>query len=256
MINNFLFHLQNKGCSSHTVAAYSFDLNNFANYFALNPSATLQSWINQLQGNPASINRKIAAIKSYFRWAVKTGLLSDNPAKNLKFKRKKKRLPKFIPNMVIPEDIPVTHKIILTLLSDTGIRLNELITLTNSNVTDKQIKVIGKGNKERIIPISRKMAAMLFGLPCFSDKPGTLLFGLSRSQVQYITRKYLHCNPHTIRHSFATQLLNAGAPLLSIRDLLGHESIATTQVYTSLNIEKLKQIHERCFPKKPLLSEK
>jgi integrase/recombinase XerC len=258
MINQFISHLNQIGCSRHTVAAYSHALHQFANFTAINPS--IKDWHRSLTGKPASINLKIAAVKSYYAFCIKHKYLDINPAKDIAFRKKSARLPKFNVNNSAPllsEDVKnsLTYEqfCALTLLSETGIRLSELCFLKRKDIASRFIKVTGKGNKERIVPISDKMSAMLSEMISASasddDETHDLAFRLKPHQVQYLCKKYLGHYPHQLRHTFATTLINAGAPLLSIKELLGHSSVAATQIYTHLDYERLKAVHSKCHPK-------
>jgi integrase/recombinase XerC len=261
LINQFIQHLTNKGYSPHTIAGYSSALHQFANFTAINPD--IKAWNRSLQGKPASINLKIAAIKSYYAFCIKHKYLDVNPAKDIAFRKKSARLPGFNVSQTLLSESQInslSHEELtaLTLLSETGIRLSELCFLKRNDIASRFIKVCGKGNKERIVPISDKMSAMLVKLmggtrgespqPCFPDQ-SDLAFRLKPHQVQYLCKKYLGHYPHRLRHTFATTLINAGAPLLSIKELLGHSSVAATQIYTHLDYERLKAVHSKCHPK-------
>jgi integrase/recombinase XerC len=249
MLPQFLEYLHRRGYSKLTIQVYDKSLRQYFSDMILlsETKPTLASWSKQQQGSAATINLKIAAIKSYYKYLQKFGYIKDNPAQNIAFRKKKKRLPNFNPAPpLLSEDMPILHRAVITLLSETGIRLAELCAIESKDLNPKSVKVLGKGNKERIVPLSKYCYTLLSEI---SDPTKTLLFGLSRHQVQYITRKYQHCNPHTLRHNFATTLINAGASLLSIKELLGHSSIAATQVYTHVNYEHLKKVHEKCHPK-------
>jgi site-specific recombinase XerD len=244
----FLEYLRNRGYSHLTIATYSRKLHEYFTFIALLPEdqRSIQKHLNQLQGSAASKNLAIAAIKSYYLFLNKFGYLSTNPAKNITAYKKPSRLPKFALNTDIPDNLTIEQAAAITLLNVTGIRLNELITLKKFDVTNKQIKVTGKGNKDRIIPISPTMYNLLIPL---LNTPGPLVFSLKRHQIQYLTRKHLKCNPHTLRHTFATTLINNGAPLKNIKDLLGHSNFSSTEIYTHLNYTKLIEIHKRCHPR-------
>jgi integrase/recombinase XerC len=258
MINQFIQYITNKGYSPHTIAGYSSALHSFANFTAINPD--IKTWQRSLTGKPASINLKIAAVKSYYAFCIKHKLLDIDPSKSIAFRKKSARLPKFNVNNSAPllsEDVKnsLTYEqfCALTLLSETGIRLSELCFLKKNDIASRFIKVTGKGNKERMVPISDKMSAMLSEMILASASDGNethdLAFRLKPHQVQYLCKKYLGHYPHQLRHTFATTLINAGAPLLSIKELLGHSSVAATQIYTHLDYERLKAVHNKCHPK-------
>jgi len=255
MINQFIQHLTNKGYSRHTITGYSSALHHFANFTAINPS--IKDWQRSLKGKPASINLKIAAVKSYYAFCIKHKYLDINPAKDIAFRKKSARLPQFNVNNNLPllseevkSNLTYEQFCALTLLSETGIRLSELCFLKKNDIASRFIKVTGKGNKERMVPISDKMSAMLSelnGAAMLSEE--IYVFNLKPHQVQYLCKKYLGHYPHQLRHTFATTLINAGAPLLSIKELLGHSSVAATQIYTHLDYERLKAVHSKCHPK-------
>ena len=246
MTNKYIDHIKQRGYSPLTIKAYSRDLTEFFNSLPLlsEQKADLAFWSKNLKGKPATVNRKIQAVKSYYAFCKKFGYLDVDPSKDLAFRKKSSRLPKFLVGHTIPDDLPALHFAALTLLSETGLRLAELTTALRQDLTTNSLKITGKGNKERIIPISPRLYKLLALLP-----EHDLLIPLARHQVQYLSRKYLHCNPHTLRHTFATTLINAGAPLLSIKELLGHASVQSTEIYTHLNFERLKEIHQKCHPK-------
>lgn len=289
MISQFIqFISSEKRLSTNTVKAYSNDLNQFEIFLQNElPDATLTSasfqeiraWIVQLSDSlidNKSINRKIATLKSFYKHSIKLGLIEIDPTIKVKSLKIKKSLPNFVKENEMSNVLDVQaygvdfegirDKIVLELLYGTGIRLSELINLKEIDLDlyQKQIKVTGKRNKQRIIPINKTLA-LLFeqylelknekfrGNELIMNNLGKKTYPMF---IQRITEKYLANNtnlqkksPHVLRHTFATHLLNDGADLNAIKDLLGHSSLAATQVYTHNSIKKLKDIHKQAHPK-------
>lgn len=292
MIDSFLKYIQyEKRYSRHTLSSYQNDLHQFTSF--LNdefPGTTtdevnhsiLRSWVVSLSESglkARSINRKIIAIRSYYKFLVKRGYLSANPAARLASLKTPKNLPNFIRQDELSalldhyefadnfEDM--RDKLILEILYGAGIRENELINLKESDVNfiDQQIKVLGKRNKERIIPIAPTLAREIKDYlkkkkEEFGGNDAVYLIVTNRGSKCYPmfiyrrVKKYLKSfthadksSPHVLRHTFATHLLNKGADLNAVKDLLGHQSLASTQVYTHNTLDKLKEIFEQAHPK-------
>jgi integrase/recombinase XerC len=289
MISAFIQHIASeKRLSPHTVTAYSNDLaqfevfikNEFSEINLLEVSfQEIRSWIVQLSDNKLdskSINRKIATLKSFFHYLFKHKHIEIDPTTKLKSLKIKKTLPSFVKENEMNSLLDaqpygndfegVRDKIVIELLYGTGIRLSELINMSDGDVDlyANQIKVTGKRNKQRIIPINKSLADLLsVYLKLKQNKFGgneLIMTDLGKKAypmfIQRITEKYLVQNtnlkktsPHVLRHTFATHLLNEGADLNAIKDLLGHSSLAATQVYTHNSIKKLKDIHKLAHPK-------
>ncbi|TVQ61918.1 MAG: tyrosine recombinase XerC [Phycisphaerales bacterium] len=233
--------------------------------------------------SPATMARKIATLRSFYKWAEKRGLVGANPMTLIRTPRQSKRLPKAITIEQIelllsaPDDKDVLgarDRAILETLYSTGIRISELVGLNIDDLdeTGEALRVRGKGKKERLVPLGshalvaiRKYAAMLRSDERFreaaagADKP---LFvnkhagRLSSRSVRRKLDKYLKevgldpsISPHTLRHSFATHLLDNGADLRSVQELLGHQSLSTTQIYTHLTSQRLRDAYERAHPR-------
>lgn len=309
--DRFLSYIRlEKRYSGHTCTAYRQDLDQFflflkGQYGPLElpdiGHPLVRSWLAHLAEekkkakkdiSAKSLNRKISTLKSFFKYAVKQGLIQQTPMVKVISPKISRRLPGFIdePGMQAvkenrslrrgQESSPVftadlegdTHQLIFELLYQTGIRLSELINLEERRIDtgNLTIKVLGKGNKERIIPISRELLARLTGYSARKRKelesfdPAVLLVHpksgrklypkyvynvvrnyLTRHQITTITAK----SPHLLRHTFATHLANNGADLNAIKELLGHSSLAATQVYTHNTIEKLKNVFKQAHPK-------
>lgn len=292
MIDSFIQYLKfEKRSSPHTITSYTNDLTQFLKFLAINYSETttekadfqiIRTWIMELSENELntkSINRKIACLRSYYGFLLSRGACSVNPMIKIKSLKSKKQIPIFVEEAniisllnldIFSEDFyGLRDKLMLELLYGTGIRLAELIGLSESkvNILDKSIKVLGKGNKERIIPIHHtllKIIALYINSKKlhFSDNPSQFLFVTDAGKQLYpmfVYRKVIHYlglitkqekrSPHVLRHTFATHLLNKGADLNAIKDLLGHTSLAATQVYTHNSLDKLKAIFEQAHPK-------
>ena len=279
-----------KRYSKHTVSAYSGDLIQFEKYlFEVLSFDSLKdiefnhirSYIVSLIENgqtSRSINRKISCLKSYFKFLQTNFQNSVNPMLKVVSPRTNKKLPVFIDENVITslldekyftvDFIGKRDRLILELFYATGIRLSELVNLKVSDVDlyNQQIKVLGKGNKQRIIPFSSHLTIVFEEYFREAEKNNLNLFGeifvtvsgnkiyhklVYRIVVDYLTKVATleKKSPHVLRHTFATHLLNNGADLNSIKEILGHTSLAATQVYTHNSIEKLKNIYKQAHPR-------
>jgi integrase/recombinase XerC len=294
MVEAFLNYIQNeKRYSKHTLTSYRNDLSQFSSYLTkvyqlTSPTEAtypiVRSWIMELVENKLdsrSVNRKIICLRSYYKFLLKKeGLLKD-PTLKIKALKIKKTLPVFIEennisalldSLSFSDDFEgLRDKLVIELLYGTGIRLSELIELKEKDINsfDHTIKVLGKGNKQRIIPINKTLFHLI---NIYKDKKNGTGMGTEMNQnliltndgkktypmfIQRMVKKYLSLSgvtlekksPHVLRHTFATHLLNKGADLNAIKDLLGHSSLAATQVYTHNSIEKLKSIFDQAHPK-------
>lgn len=291
-IHTFLDYLKyQKRYSRHTVISYENDLNSFSAFtlaqFGMGElneikPAFIRTWLASLKESGISsktINRKISALKSFFKFNLKQGLISQSPMDTIISPKASKKLPQFVDK----EDINTlfthvefaedwngrTEKLILQILYNTGIRKSELISLQQRHidVVNNAIKVLGKGSKERIIPVSKEFTDILQKyisdkmLNPVISKTDLLIVNekgnkLDPKYVYNVAKKYLSLvttiekkGPHIFRHSFATHLTNNGADLNAVKELLGHSSLAATQVYTHNSIEKLKNIYTSAHPK-------
>ncbi|GAB3179003.1 tyrosine-type recombinase/integrase [Telluribacter humicola] len=289
MIEPFLDHLRyEKRVSGHTITAYASDLDQFGKYLLFQyeldkpEQATppmLRSWVVSLveEGmNPTSVNRKMATIRSYFKFLRKKNHILKDPTTNLTSLKARRKLPAFVEekamdllfdNVEFPEGFEgLRDRILLELLYGTGMRLSELIALEVGQVdTDSRIvRVFGKRSKERLIPITASLAHLLTDYISqrapVEDTPVLLLTDSGKAVypvfVQRLVKKYLSAvttlqqkSPHVLRHTYATHLLNRGADLNAIKELLGHANLAATQIYTHNSIEKLKKTHQQAHPK-------
>ncbi len=286
----FLQSLQfEKKYSQHTLIAYRKDLEQFIQYLVVQydspaikdiKTAFIRSWLAEIKQKKLtnkSINRKISALKSFFKYLLKRSLIDTSPMAGIVSPKISTKLPQFIDEKDIRKlseqvTFPDTHmgdteKLILTMFYTTGMRLSELINLKESNIdyAYQTIKILGKGNKERIIPVSHtvlesikeylaKKPATEKGLDTVftNDKgkvfnPRTVYNKVKKylDQVTFIEKK----SPHVLRHTFATHLMNNGAEMNDLKELLGHSSLASTQIYTHLTIEKLKEVYKQAHPK-------
>jgi len=226
--------------------------------------------------NTKSISRKISTLKSFFKYIKKRKYIDSNPASVLIFPKKAKNLPYFVSESEMDKlldgaesfELSIIDKAILELFYSTGIRLSELINLKiqNVNFRNKTIKVLGKGSKERIIPYGEKANVALKNYieirnisnvkhydNFFISNKGFKLYPM---QVQRLVNKNLSGvteskkkSPHVLRHTFATHMLDKGADIRAIKDMLGHESLSTTQIYTHITPEKLKKVYNQAHPK-------
>lgn len=290
MVDLFLKYLQfEKRYSAKTVAAYQTDLLQFEAFLQRSYEAEtlaanfgmVRSWIASLSEediNANSINRKIATLRSYYKFLVKGGHLEQNPMTKVRVLKAKKKLPQFVnegdmvqvlDRVVFGEDWEgLRDRLILELFYGTGIRLAELIQLKDADVRlrDRTVRVLGKRSKERVVPFpaslvplveryrdarNREITKQRHGL-FFTTQNGSAMYPML---VQRLVKKYLSpaaCekkSPHVLRHTYATHLLNKGAEINAVKDLLGHTSLAATQVYTHNTIDKLKKIFNDAHPK-------
>ena len=245
-------------------------------------SDIIRDWMESLmdKGDMAStVNNCLSAVRSFFRFALSRGLVARDPAHNMKGPKKQKPLPQFVredemdrlidqPEMWGESYREFRARTIIIILYETGIRLSELLGLNDADVdmTACQLKVTGKRNKQRIVPFGHELATLLADYMRLRDeqtlKQEPALFlndkgrRISKAQVERIVHEGLSKvttmkkrSPHVLRHSFATAMLNNGAGLESVRKLLGHESVATTEIYTHTTFEQLKRVYENAHPR-------
>lgn len=281
---NYLIH--EKRFSEHTVTAYKKDLENFLEILALNKDSEivelthrdLRSYLVSLveEGlENSTVNRKLSSVKTFFRYLRQQGFCETNPAVKVKSLKQKKVLPQFVPetqlwndeifNEVEDDYQRCMDRLIVELFYQTGIRLSELINLKEKDVTKSQIKVLGKRNKERIIPIATGLDALINGYinqkQTLGIKGEYLIITKSEnkltpkfvySKVNYYLGKTTNLSkksPHVLRHTFATHMLNNGASLESIKKLLGHVDLSATQIYTHNSFKQIKTIYKQSHPR-------
>ena len=288
----FLDYLQfEKRYSQHTLISYQNDLEQFFQFLKSQYETTVvskitagmvRSWLAEMRNEkitPKTINRKISSLKSFFRYQMKVGVLTQTPMTTIVAPKVSKRLPSFVAEKDMETlkdrvEFPDTWKgktdsLLLQLFYNTGIRLNELITLKEDSIdiANTQVKVFGKGNKERIIPVSKELMDTIkrYILEKHQHFPSNKLEVLlinEKGNALYPKYAYLAVkqnlalvttmqkkSPHVLRHTFATHLTNNGADLNAVKELLGHSSLAATQVYTHNTIDKLKDIYKKAHPK-------
>lgn len=290
-IQTFLNYLQyEKRYSPHTLLSYQNDLEQFADYSLKQyerdnivqcTHLEIRSWIVSMMEQKItarSINRKISALKSFFKYMMRKGEVTKSPLAKVLNPKTGKRLPSFVDktgidkllnDLEFPEGFEgVRDKMVIELLYGTGMRRSELINLKETDIDsyNSQVKVLGKGNKERIIPIHPDLKNSINHYldekrKTFEASAQTVLVGdkgkkMQPGEVYSIVKKYLNevttidkRSPHVLRHTFATHLMNNGADINAVKELLGHSSLAATQVYTHNTIEKLKEIYKQAHPK-------
>lgn len=286
--NGFLEFIKfEKRFSKHTLVAYSNDLRQFISYlqttYEIKNSSEInhiiiRSWIVSLMEqkiSPRSVNRKITTLKTFYKYLLRQNIVKENPMLKILSPKTSKRLPVFIEkdkmNTLLDDSAfgddfeGQRNKLIIELFYATGIRLSELINLKQANVDlyQCQIKVLGKRNKERIVPFNSILKdqiqqyitskSNLSDEFLFVNKNGKQLY---EKFVYRIVNTYLSLittankkSPHVLRHTFATHMLNNGADLNAIKELLGHANLSATQVYTHNTVEKLKNIHKQAHPR-------
>lgn len=292
MVSYFLQHIKyEKRLSHHTVTAYEGDLKQFSAFLLFQyefkePEKAdfqmIRSWIVALVDEKIenrSINRKIATLRTFYNFLLRHKAITTDPMLKIKALKTDKTLPKYVeekPMENLLDDIEFSDdfsglrdKLVLELLYGTGMRLAELIGLkiTDLNLYNNTLVVLGKRNKQRIIPVNKSLVEAIkkyltLRTDIIDDTTNTyLIVTESGTQaypmfIQRLVKKYLSLvtsleqrSPHVLRHTFATHLLNRGADLNAIKDLLGHTSLAATQVYTHNSIEKLKKVFKQAHPK-------
>ena len=285
-LKNFLDYISNeKRYSIHTLISYKSDLNQF--FLFLNTEFNIsepnkvsfkmiRNWISHLLENglkSVSVNRKISSIKSYFKFIEMSGYSNYNPTLKIISPKTSKRLPVFVEknnidnlldNNFFNEDFEGRRdKLIIELFYFTGIRLSELLNILISDIdfNNSSIKVLGKRNKERIIPINFELAQNLKNFISENNLSKFLFTDINHKKL-YSKKVYRIVNyyiskvsslkkksPHILRHSFATHMLNNGADINAIKELLGHANLSATQIYTHNSIAKLKLVHNQAHPK-------
>lgn len=299
LIEKYLKYLSvERNASKHTIISYENDLRSFLNFTSevekIDPEKvdvssitrlSIRLWLGDLSEQglaKTSIARKVAALRSFFKYCFKRGYITKNPAHLLVVPKKEQTLPKTatvedIERMMDAVNIETVqglqNRAILELFYGTGMRLSELTGLNVTDIDLKQNQVIvkGKGNKQRIIPLGKTVSAILkdfiakrtelYGDRTDADAKKALFIAASGQRmydraVRYMVEKYLkktsevtQKSPHVLRHSFATHMLDNGADIRIIKEFLGHANLAATQVYTHTSIERLKNVYEQAHPR-------
>jgi integrase/recombinase XerC len=291
-VQHFIDYLKfQKRYSQHTVVSYQNDLTSFFDFLELQYGKTdlpdikatfIRTWLAQLKQEgleSRSIARKMSSLKSFFKYQLRQETITVSPMTKIVTPKLNKRLPQFVEKqdmdtLLNQVEFPdnwegKTQLLLIRLFYNTGMRQAELVGLKEMHIDrfSQGVKVLGKGSKERIIPVSGELMNMLQqymdekrkDLEVF-DKEFLLVNAKGRKlypkYVYNTVHKYLGLvttigkkSPHVLRHSFATHLMNNGADLNAVKELLGHSSLAATQIYTHNTIEKLKDIHKKAHPK-------
>ena len=291
-MNAFLDFLRfEKRYSPHTVVSYQTDLGQFAAYLksgdeqvepAQATHALIRGWVVELmqqQLDPRTVNRKVACLRSYYKFLLRAGTIEANPMLRIKAPKMAKKLPEFVPeaalnNLLNSFDFGADFagqrdQLVLEMLYGTGIRLSELIGIHADDVSlgASTVRVTGKGSKQRLVPLNPSLKLVieryqacrahefgpLAGPLLLTDKGEAmydkLVYRTVKHYLSQITTSGAQQHPHALRHAFATHLLGKGADLNSIKELLGHASLAATQVYTHLSVDRLKSVFEQAHPR-------
>jgi len=288
LVTRYITHLARRGLSPHTVKSYSTDLAQFTDYMTqslrLNDvnqikRSAMRSYLSTSLGygySRSSVARKLSSICSFFKSVCALGVLRSNPAAGLPVPRSKKDLPLTLEKSQVEDLLQLPGKrllpelrdtAILELLYSTGVRASELVGLNLEDLDfhSDTVRVSGKGGRERIIPfgrparkalcqyLERRPNSYLEEKAIFLNSLGTRL---STRSLRRITKKYMTMvtntkkkSPHVLRHTFATHLLDEGADLRAVQELLGHRSLTTTQIYTHVTVKRLKEIYGRAHPR-------
>jgi len=283
----FLAYLEvEKRYSSHTVIAYRKDIEQFSDFSNIENEQDLRevnfqlvrSWLVQLleKGNSnRTAARKISSLRVYFKWLLKEGVVKDNPVSKIKSPKQSKNLPSFFREAQLdPVNFDslfddsfdgVRNRLVIEFLYQTGVRLSELIALKVKDVDQSKVKVLGKRNKERVIPISENLSVLIKDYQKKITDQGIVneyLFVLKNGKTLYpkfvyrLINSYFSnvtdvdkCSPHVLRHTFATHMLNNGAGLETLKELLGHANLSATQVYTHNTFAQLTNIYSQAHPR-------
>lgn len=292
MINEFLQYLQyEKNYSSHTVLSYHTDIKQFCDFLNIDSfsfeaakitASEISAWMLNLMSEGKSavtVKRKISSLKSFWRFLLQNNYTCTNPTQKIILPKTKKHIPAFyknreiaglINNEYIPDDFEtVRNLLIIEMFYTTGIRLSELISLADSDIDYNQqsIKVTGKRNKQRIIPVGNSLIDKIRYYTVYRDKTTSqprdnyffvringkkmyprLVYSIVHDAMSAVSSLKKQ-SPHVLRHSFATNLLNGGADINVVKDLLGHSSLAATQIYTHTGFGELNNIYKHAHPR-------
>jgi integrase/recombinase XerC len=292
-IQSFIDYLKfEKRYSPHTLISYEHDIRSFFDYLNRTFGETnlteinsgfVRSWLAHMKEDKNSaktINRKLSSLRSFFKYHLKRGAITAMPTVNVTAPKISRRLPVFVKETEARDLINslnstaenwkgLNARVLITLFYATGMRLSELIGLKEKqiDISRSQIRVLGKGNKERLIPVSGEIVKMIQSYQDYkkrdiADPDQDMLLVTEKGKKLYPKYAWLLVNeylkgvssldkrsPHVLRHTFATHLMNNGADLNAVKELLGHSSLAATQVYTHNTIEKLKDVYKKAHPK-------
>ncbi len=284
-IENFKLHLRGRNLSPNTLRAYTSDLGEFAAYMSLRNLLSVKDFtLHNIRGYLAleqakeiarsSMLRKISALRSFAKYLSNRGMINSNPFKLFSAPKREKLLPKFMTedeaarlmDTQVSARFGQRNKAILELMYSSGLRRSETVGLNvgDINFSEGYAKVLGKGNKERLVPVTdialeaisnylSTRAGVTPSSPLFLGSRGTRISGEGLAQLvkQSAVKTNLarKITPHSIRHSFATHLLNNGCDLKTLQEMLGHKSLGATQVYTHVSLERLKKVYNAAHPK-------
>lgn len=287
LIRRFIDYLQiEKRYSGHTLIAYENDLMQFVEFAGLDQEKhwmevghhLIRGWMVDLLEHSVSarsVGRKLSSLRSFFGWLKREGRIAENPMLKIRGPKVEKRLPQFVKQSEVTEERigqlfgndfdGLRDRLMVELFYQTGIRLSELINLKESDVTTSYIKVLGKRNKERIIPIGHQLEELIAYYRSVKPREHdakVLLFVKSDGKKLYPKLVYRKINaylgvvsdvqkksPHVLRHTFATHLLNNGAGLETLKELLGHANLSATQVYTHNSFTQINNIYSQAHPR-------
>lgn len=290
MVESFLKYLQfEKRLSAHTVTSYQTDLKQLCAFLSENfrledpgqaDFGIIRTWVIHLVDSgmdPSSVNRKIACLRTFYKFLMAQGGIEKNPMTRIRVLKTRRRLPAFIKEQEMERILDKSdfadtfgdwrELLVMELFYATGIRLSELLTLEEKNIDygNRTIRVLGKRNKERVIPFSPHLLGVLNGYCEMKKKtvdctvpylivndegkqcyPG-MIYRIVKNRLSAATSEKK--SPHVLRHTYATHLLNNGAEINAVKDLLGHTSLAATQVYTHNSIDKIRKVFDQAHPK-------
>ena len=292
LVKEFLDYLRSeRNCSARTVGEYGDDLQKFESFFK-NLDATLtwetvdsdviRDWMESMmdKGNIAtSVNRRLSAVRSFYRFALSRGLVASDPAHGIRGPKKEKPLPQFVRDKEMDELLDesmwkmdsfgqIRARTLILMLYETGLRISELLGLDDTDVDLDScvLKVTGKRDKQRVVPFGEELRDALSAYMALRDEsvsgksPALFLLPDGRRLPYYKARRDVRDNlarvctlkkrsPHVLRHTFATSMLNHGAGLESVKKLLGHATLTTTEIYTHTTFEQLKKVYESAHPR-------
>ncbi|MHB8155892.1 MAG: site-specific tyrosine recombinase/integron integrase [Desulfocucumaceae bacterium] len=281
MIDDFIKYLKTeRNLADNTLEAYRRDVNQLFTFLkhqepgkvGRNDIRRYLGWLQQQGMDKRSLGRKLSAVKAYFKYALRESAVTVNPTLGLRSPKLDKKLPGFLSqpqviqamesNQGDPAD-NVRDNAIMELLYGSGLRSSELLGLKSRDLdlSSLQVKVKGKGGKERIVPLTRASVAVIKQLLAGREDESFVFLGkngkqLTRRQLQRIVKARIRlsdyggkASPHALRHSFATHLLDRGADLKAVKELLGHASLSTTQIYTHVTVDRLKKVYKQAHPR-------
>ncbi len=281
MIDSFIKYLKTeRNLADNTLEAYRRDVTQLFLFLkhqepgkvGRNDIRRYLGWLQQQGMDKRSLGRKLSAVKSYFKYALRESAVETNPTLGLRSPKQDKKLPGFLSQPQVIQAVEsnqgdpadkIRDDAIMELLYGSGLRSSELLGLKSRDLdlSSLQVKVKGKGGKERIVPLTRASAAVLKQLLEGREDEGFVFLGkngkqLTRRQLQRIVKARIRlsdyggkASPHALRHSFATHLLDRGADLKAVKELLGHASLSTTQIYTHVTVDRLKKVYKQAHPR-------